>query len=452
MVKSKYLTAPVPSEKMPRGIPYIISNELAERFSFYGMRTILVIYMTEHLVNRAGELDVMTESTANGYYHFFVGSAYAVPLFGALLSDIFLGKYLTIMTLSVVYCLGHLALAVDETRYGLAAGLILIALGSGGIKPCVSAHVGDQFGQMNGHLITKVFGWFYFSINLGAFASTLLTPYLLAKYGPQVAFGVPGVLMLVATVAFWMGRNTFVHIPPQGKSFLREAFSEEGRSAVGKLCTVFAFVIVFWSLYDQTGSSWVLQAREMDRHWLGIEWLPSQVQAVNPILILSFIPLFNYAVYPLLDKYVIRLTELRKISMGLFLTAISFSIPIWVEQRIAAGETPNISWHIVAYVILTSGEVMVSITCLEFSYTQAPRKMKSFVSALFWLTIALGNFFASFVNFFIENDDGTTKLEGAAYFMFFGALMFVTAVVFVFVAENYKPRTYLQDEAGVDRT
>ena len=143
-----------------------------------------------------------------------------LPILGALVSDAFLGKFRTIMVLSIVYCLGHLTLAIDDTRAGLGLGLALIAVGSGGIKPCVSAHVGDQFGRSNAHLLPKVFGWFYFSINVGALASILLAEPLLHRFGPSVAFGVPGVLMAIATIVFWMGRNEFVHIPPGGIAFL----------------------------------------------------------------------------------------------------------------------------------------------------------------------------------------------------------------------------------------
>ena len=104
-------------------------------------------------------------------------------------------------------------------------GLSLIALGAGGIKGCVSAHVGDQFGRENSGLLEKVYGWFYLSINLGAFASTLLTPWLLENYGPGVAFGVPGLLMFIATLVFWAGRHDFAHIPARGSEFIRETFS-----------------------------------------------------------------------------------------------------------------------------------------------------------------------------------------------------------------------------------
>jgi len=445
MASSTYRTAPVATDRLPSGIPFIISNEFAERFSFYGMKTILVIFMTEHLRASGGELDVMTEPRAMSIYHFFTATAYAFPVMGALLSDIVFGKYRTIIMLSLVYCLGHFALAIDETQVGLFVGLTLIAIGAGGIKPCVSAHVGDQFGESNSHLLSRVFGWFYFSINAGAFISTLLTPWLLEHYGPWAAFGFPGVLMFAATIAFWLGRHRFVHIPPSGSGFLKEAFSNEGKAAMGKLIVLFLFVSMFWALFDQSGSSWVLQARDMNLMWMGIEWLPSQVQAANPLMIMLYIPLFNYVLYPFASKYV-TLTPMRKISTGLFLTSVSFLIPIWVEQGLVAGAQPNIAWHLLAYAILTAAEVMVSITCLEFSYTQAPKAMKSFISALFWLSITMGNVFAGFVNFFIENPDGSSKLEGPSYFIFFTVVMFVTAVLFVFYAMQYKEHRYIHDE------
>ena len=143
MSDEKYKTAPVSTEKMPSGIPYIVGNEAAERFSFYGMRGILVLFMTKYMLDASGKLDRMSDEDATAIFHLFVASAYFFPLLGSLLSDVFWGKYKTILLLSLVYCLGHLALAIDATRIGLFIGLILISIGAGGIKPCVSAHVGD---------------------------------------------------------------------------------------------------------------------------------------------------------------------------------------------------------------------------------------------------------------------------------------------------------------------
>ncbi|MCG8451437.1 MAG: POT family MFS transporter [Pirellulales bacterium] len=406
--KSKYMTAPPPIETMPKGIPYIIGNEAAERFSFYGMRTILVIFMTRYLHYMVdGEVGTeLSKAAANEQYHEFVAYTYFFPVLGSFLSDIFLGKYYTILWLSIVYCLGHLALALMggaglEPATWLAVGLFLIAFGSGGIKPCVSAHVGDQFGTKNTHLMSRVFQWFYFSINLGSTISTILTPLLLKWYGPHVAFGVPGILMALATLVFWMGRNVFVHVPPGGMAFFKETFSKDGVSALLKLSIIYAFVAVFWSLFDQTGSSWVLQAENMDRKFLGVTWLESQIQAINPILVMILIPLFQFLIYPAVNK-VFKLTPIRKISIGLFFATAGFWLIALAQDLIDKGEVPSIAWQLYAYLLLTSAEIMISITGLEFSYTQAPKKMKSVVMAVWLFSVSLGNIFASGVNHFIQ--------------------------------------------------
>jgi len=410
----KYRTAPVPSKKMPKGIPYIIGNEAAERFSFYGMKGILAVFMTTYLFLMPGStLDApMSEVEAARWYHSFVIAVYWTPLLGAFIADAFLGKYLTIMLLSIVYCLGHGALALmgmdlpfmDEPlnpSVFLVMGLILIALGAGGIKPCVSAHVGDQFGESNSHWLTKIYMVFYLSINLGAAISNILTPWLLKWHGPHWAFGVPGVLMAIATITFWMGRHKFIHVPPRGMEFIREVFSLHGIKIILKLGIIYVFVAVFWALFDQTGSMWVFQAEDMDRHWLGIHWLPSQIQLINPMMILILVPLFGWLVYPAINK-VWPLTPLRKISLGFFVMAGGFAVIGVAQQLIDAGGEPSIGWQVLAYAVVTTAEVMVSITCLEFSYTQAPRKMKSIIMGLFLFSVTLGNTITAGVLMIIE--------------------------------------------------
>jgi len=498
----QYLTSPVPTTRMPAGIPFIIGNELAERFSFYGMKGILTVFMTKHLLDRAGQPAYMSEEDAKAVYHLFTAAAYFFPILGSLLADIVWGKFKTIMILSMGYCIGHACLAIMDLgpvtgkfdmKPWMYLGMLFIAIGAGGIKPCVSANVGDQFGTQNQHLVSKVFSWFYFSINVGAMASTLLTPVLLAHYGPWAAFGLPGVLMAIATLIFWLGRHRFVHVPPAGfQKFKEETLSPDGLRAVRNLAPIFLlFIPMFWAIFDQTGSAWVLQAEKMDRHFLGVTWYESQVQAVNPFLILVLIPLFAYVIYPFVSKTLFEMTPLRKIGIGLFLTVAAFSLSAWIEQSIvnqapvaaaslwaAIGQTgatsyqglvdaitaartsgmadatidghlnsmPNIGWQFIAYLVLTAAEVMVSITSLEFAYTQAPKKMKSFIMGVYFLGVSLGNLFTSGVNYFIQKEDGTLLLENASYYWFFTALMAVTAVIFVIYAQFYKGRTYIQGE------
>ncbi|WP_426190738.1 oligopeptide:H+ symporter [Massilia sp. DWR3-1-1] len=210
---------------MPRQIPYIIANEGCERFSFYGMRNILTPFLISTLLlflpeaERAGE--------AKHVFHTFVIGVYFFPLLGGWLADRFFGKYNTVLWLSLVYCAGHACLAIFENSLnGFYFGLFLIALGSGGIKPLVSTFVGDQFDQTNKHKAKLVYDAFYWIINFGSFFASLLMPIFLRQYGPAVAFGIPGILMFIATVVFWSGRKKYVHIAPapaDPDSFMRVA-------------------------------------------------------------------------------------------------------------------------------------------------------------------------------------------------------------------------------------
>jgi len=456
--------------KFPSGIPYIIGNEAAERFNFYGLKAILTTYLITQFFNPAGNpaLQQVAEAQANEQTHLFNTLTYFLPVAGGLLADWFLGKYKTILWLSLVYCLGNAMLAGFVTNlHGFMTGLLLIACGAGGIKPCVSANVGDQFDDSNKHLITKAFSLFYFSINFGSFFSTLLIPVVLTHFGPAVAFGIPGVLMFLATIIFFIGRKKYVRIPPsgfkkenfiminlyalfhpskkiKGESMLSAAkgkYSEtsiEAVSAVWRVLAVFAFIPVFWALYDQNSSEWVVQATKLDLHIFGITLLPQQVQAINPILILAFIPLFSFVLYPKLEKAGFKITPLRKIGAGLVLTALSFVIIYFIQVAIDEGKTPHVSWQILAYIILTAAEILISITGLEYAYTQAPASMKSTLMSFWLLTVSAGNFFVTMINSSISQKGFFSKFDGANYYLFFIGVISFFAILFFIVSGKMK--------------
>jgi POT family proton-dependent oligopeptide transporter len=186
----------------------------------------------------------------------------------------------------------------------------------------------------------------------------------------------------------------------------------EGRRVVKRLVIIYILVAAFWSLFDQMGSTWVLQAMNMDRTVFGYELLPAQIMAANPFLIILLIPVFTYIVYPLMGR-LFEVTTSRKMCMGMFLASTPFLVTAWAEYLIQQGGTPHISWQLLAYLLLTVAEVMLVITCMEFSYTQAPKRMKSFVMSFFYLSISAGNLFTAAVNQIIQNPDGSSKLEGA---------------------------------------
>src|SRR4051812_1360507 len=239
-----------PQAPIPRQIPYIIGNEGCERFSFYGMRNILTVFLVTSLLTYLPEGE--RASAAKDVFHTFVIGVYFFPLLGGWLSDRFFGKYNIIFWLSLVYCLGHLCLALFvSNRIGFYVGLSLIAIGSGGIKPCVAAFVGDQFDQTNKHRAKVVFDAFYWIINFGSFFASLLMPLFLKYLGPAFAFGIPGVLMFVSTVILWLGRKRYVMVPPakpNPNSFLSVSRSAITSGVRGQLLGIIAVVASIGSL------------------------------------------------------------------------------------------------------------------------------------------------------------------------------------------------------------
>jgi POT family proton-dependent oligopeptide transporter len=446
-------------KQFPKQIKFIIGNEACERFSFYGMRSILVVFMVQYLM--------IAEKDAKATYHLFVSACYLLPLLGGYVADRFLGKYRTILYLSLLYCIGHATLSMFESKTGLYWGLGLIALGSGGIKPCISSFVGDQFTEKNKHLVEHVFNMFYFSVNFGSFFSTLLIPWTLAKYGPSVAFGIPGVLMGVATLIYWMGRANYVNVPPTGKTgtagfgsiFLhsllnigkkksgqslfevaKKKFSVEeveGAKAAWDVFKLFLAVSAFWALFDQHGSSWVLQATQMDLLVWGLNFKPSQIAALNPIMVMVLIPLFSFGLYPAIDKLGFKMTPLRKMTAGMFLAALSFVFVGVFQMFLDNGQKLSVAWQFIPYLILTMSEVMVSIPGLEFAYTQAPRSMKGTIMSFWLLTVFFGNILTAYIS-------KINVFKGSHFFFFFAIFMAVLSVAFAFAVSRYKVRSFLE--------
>lgn len=391
--------APAPEardNKMPAGIPFIISNEFAERFCFYGINSILTVYLVSSLH--------FTDAKAASWQSLFKSGAYFFPMLGAIISDVFWGKFRTILVFSAFYALGCVALALfGNTELTLAASLFFVALGTGGIKPCVSTNVGDQFTAKNSHLIERAFSLFYLAINAGSSISIWFCPVLLndPAWGPRWAFGLPAMMMVTATLVFIAGRARYAHVPPAGKAWLEEVKSANGIKLIVSLIGIYFFVACFWMLWDQAnGNTWTIQAQSslMDKNLgFGFTVLPAQLQVVNGLFILALAPLFSFFVYPFVGRFT-KVTPLRKIGVGLFTVASSFIIVAWIEQRIQDGAVVSAWWQILAYVVLTASEVLVSITALEFSYKQAPLRMKSFIMGLFLLSTSLGNLMIAAVN------------------------------------------------------
>ena len=442
---------------------YIIGNEACERFSFYGMSTILVPYMQQFLG--------WGHNTAESIYHYFVAAAYAMTVVGGWISDRFLGRYRTILWLSYGYVLGHAVLAAGDLGFRVPAlfiGLTLIVIGQSGIKPNLSAFVGDQFRQEQRHLLDRVYSWFYFAINVGSATSQLVTPWLLAgcafgalklceNSATAWGFGVPGILMAAALAIYLAGRRSYVKVPPAGRdpngflAVLRTRLSGgedaarkrhgegavEGMRSVFSIALVFLPIVAFWALYFQYGSSWFNQAEKMDRDIFGWHLESAQMESLNAILILIMVPTFAYAVYPALERAGIRMTMLRRMAIGMFFAIPAFLSAAMVQSWIEAGAHPHIAWQVIQYVLISIAETMVSVTALEFAYTQAPRSLKGVIMSLWFLTLGTGSFVTSLVRSNVAFASDTN------YFLFWAGLMLVGAIAFAVVAALYKPVAFV---------
>ncbi len=448
-------TGTLKNERLPRGVPFIIGNEAAERFSYYGMLSILTIYLSKGL--QLGEV------SGKEIVHLFATAVYFLPLFGAWLADKWIGRYWTILTISLFYCAGHGALAAFEGKlWGVYLGLGLIAVGSGGIKPCVSAFVGDQFGAGNEKGLTRVYGWFYWAINFGATFGFALIPLLRDKRGYSWAFGVPGIAMAFATLIFWLGRKKYVRQPPtrvshqagilsvfwfafnnQGKRTPNQKwldvalakFSPEevrGVRAVGRIVLVFLTIPVFFALYNQVNSTWVLQGERMTPFKIfGFSVDGERMQAVGSILVMIWVPILTYIVYPFCEKIGLRPTALRRMAVGMVLAGVTYVISGWMQGRMDAGEQLSLAWQLVPYVVLVAGEVLVSATGLEYAFEEAPKSMRSTIMSFWLLTIAGGHFL---IALFTGLNARYLKATGAKELYFYAALMFVVSVVFMGIA------------------
>jgi proton-dependent oligopeptide transporter, POT family len=498
---------PDPKAPIPRQIRYIIGNEGCERFSFYGMRNILTVFLTTSLLLYLPEAE--RGSAAKEVFHTFVIGVYFFPLLGGWIADRFFGKYNTIFWLSLVYCLGQACLAMFVTnRMGFYVGLSLVALGSGGIKPCVASFVGDQFDQTNKHRAKVVFDAFYWIINFGSLFASFLMPIFLRSLGPAIAFGIPGVLMFVSTFVLWIARRQYVMLPPtppDPHSFLKVSRSAlmsgtRGRvlafigaaAAIGsfllmpqfgfviaaclalvavigfggigvwmqldavrgqhpdeaiagvrsvlRVLVLFALVTPFWSLFDQKASTWVLQADAMTKP----SWFQSsQMQALNPALVMLLIPFNNLVLYPALRRRGYEMTALRRMTAGIAFAGVSWIIVGAMQVVLNRGTAFSIVWQVLPYAWLTLGEVLVSATGLEFAYSQAPLAMKGVIMAFWNLSVTIGNLWVLVVNAGVKNDSviGFIKSSGveitAFQMFFFAGFAFAAALVFGLVARSY---------------
>lgn len=401
--------------------------------------------------------------------------------------------------MSVVYIVGCVLLSLagwqkiyNSGRILCFLALFLIALGTGGIKPNISSFVGDQFDPRSVEALASVFAVFYFLINAGSLCSTILTPIIRSRGSYVLAFGVPAILLFVATVLFIIGGRGYTryHVPAGSSAFVifyrvistawresrrakngtskfglpdesQSVMSENGSNNVAsmrptpfldyakpimgdqivedvrivlKVLLVFVPLPIFWSLYDQHASRWVYMANDMNKTVGKLTLQSEQVQVLNPLLTLSMIPVFDRLIYPAFKRIGFELHPLKhKMVAGMLLTALSFVVSGGLQIWMTSVEPSQISvfWMIPQFWILSCAEVLVSITGLEFAYSQAPKWLKSIVMSGWLFTTAVGN---GIVALLALVKVGNRALE----FFLYSALMILFTLIFYLLVRGYQ--------------
>jgi POT family proton-dependent oligopeptide transporter len=430
----------------------VLITETVERFAYFGFRAVLVLYFINSLE--------YGEETAIALYAYVTCLAYASPMLGAILADAHLGRYKTILWFGWMYAVGLAILTagafveddLQMQRILSFSGLFLVCMGTGGIKPCVSAFGADQVAAMdrdrvddNGteddspassesEQVRAFFASFYFCINLGAVTSISIIPIVKHHYGYGAAFLLPSIFIVLAMFTFLSKRKEYVHhVPGQDGTSLSATFAlsiflmrnDLARHAwVARLCPcitpkrspigaeddsssnqqlsdakqalqvlpIMSMFPIFWMLYDQQSSVWTLQATRMKLHGLQAE----QLIIVNPVEIMVFIPLFDRVIYPFMESRLgMNISHLRRMRWGMLLTAIAFSasglLESWIQH--SADNSVSVFWQLPQITILAVAEIFVSVTGLEFAYSTSPVRLKAFIMGLYLLTTAVGDFF-----------------------------------------------------------
>uniref|UniRef100_A0A8B9JN04 Solute carrier family 15 member 1 n=1 Tax=Astyanax mexicanus TaxID=7994 RepID=A0A8B9JN04_ASTMX len=423
----------------PLSIFFIVVNEFCERFSYYGMRAVLVLYFRYFLR--------WDDDLATTIYHTFVALCYLTPILGAIVADSWLGKFKTIVYLSIVYTIGQAVMAVsaihditDSNQDGTPdnmtlhvalsmLGLFLIAVGTGGIKPCVAAFGGDQFQDHQEKQRSTFFSIFYLSINAGSLLSTLITPILRAqecginsqqKCYP-LAFGVPAALMAVALVVFIAGSSMYTKAAPKGNIMLevckcigfaiknrfnhrskvypkREHWMDWANEKYNKLLiaqvkmvlkVLFLYIPLpmFWALFDQQGSRWTLQATTMDGNFGAFIVQPDQMQTVNPILILVMVPIVDSVVYPLIKKCGLNFTPLKRMTVGMFMAGLAFVAAALVQVQIdeTLPKFPSSSQAQVKFLNLENSPLSLTVDGNPFDLASNAMEIKKTINWIYLL-------------------------------------------------------------------
>jgi POT family proton-dependent oligopeptide transporter len=446
------------STRHPLAFFFFFWGEFAERSSYYGMRAILFLYLTSVLA--------FADNTATEIQSYFKAACYFLPLLGGYLADRFFGKYWTIVGFSVPYVIGHFVLGI-QSEIALFIALLLLAGGSGVIKPNISTLMGLTYDQQRPGqeaLRSSAFLWFYFSINIGALISQYGLPrfrtHLIEQTNDigqayRIAFQFPAWVMVASLAIFALGKPFYAIDKPGPLPSLSPEERRQRRQVLARLLGVFALMVFWWAIYEQNDNLWTAFARDhIDRHLLGEkptlttfafltplvnlvwrlfgeEFAPDGFQFINALLVILLVPAFAWG-FRKVDPAMRVFRPMRKILAGFLFQVGASGVMAIAGAQSADGTLVSAWWIVAGFTFLTIGEILLYGTGLELSYAAAPANMKGFVTACFLVTNALGNMInAQLSKLYV------THLAPAEFFTLSATIVLAAAIAFFFVGRRF---------------
>jgi POT family proton-dependent oligopeptide transporter len=394
----------------PRGLTTLFFTEVWERFSYYGMRAILMLYMVAPLTN--GGLGFETKKAA-GIYGLYTGSVYLMSLPGGWIADRILGARRAVLFGGIIIASGHFTMAVPSlaTFY---LGLTLIVLGTGLLKPNVSALVGGLYSTEDTRRDAG-FSIFYMGINLGAFISPLVCGYLGQRINWHLGFAAAGVGMTIGLIQYVAHRERLKHVGDKPLTGDARKNSEDSApltpdeiKRVVVIFVLFVFSTIFWMAFEQAGSSLNLFALELTRNSIfGIAFPSSWLQSANGLLIIIFAPVFSFLWLKLKDR---QPSSPAKFALGLFFACLGFLVVAYASSLTSGGRVSPL-WLILVYFLLTVGELCLSPVGLSTVTKLSPAKLVGLMLGVFFFSISLGNYSAGWVAGFFDAGSGEALIS-----------------------------------------
>jgi len=417
----------------PKGLYLLFFTEMWERFSYYGMRAILILYLTKKLMEGGLGMD---EKYAMLLYGYFTGFVYFTPLIGGWLADRYLGKRLAVMIGGVTMMLGQFTLFGLNSTTGLYIGLLLLIIGNGFFKPNISTLVGGLYKDGDSRR-DAAFTIFYMGINLGAMIAPLVigvvTDNMFAttnedgsiSYGYRYGFLVSGIGMLLGQVIFNLlgtkylgdlgtkpvGAVSDTEVAKVQKSInpeTREVLDEkQEKQRISVIFILLIFAVFFWAGFEQAGSSLSLYTdKYIDRSIGSFEIPTSWFQSVNPLFIVTLAPLFTLFWASPIGR---RLTTPVKMGVGMIILGVGFLFMIGaVAERSANGDVDDVNnkaalmWLIMTYLLHTIGELCISPVGLSVVTKLSPPKLASVLMAVWMLSSFFANIVGGYIASYVE--------------------------------------------------